>query len=78
MALTVKHLLDTMKQTLGGSWPSDVQPLDVLNQSGEHLHSMHPWRWAQGRTTLLNLRGTVSGTTAAWTTGVGRAARSSR
>jgi hypothetical protein len=62
--LNLKHLLDNMKQTLGGSWPPTLDPLSVLNQAGEHLYSMHAWKFAQGRSTLLNLRGTVSGTAA--------------
>jgi len=69
MTLHVKHLLDHMQDTLGGgSVPGSLDKMGILNQAGEHLHSMHPWKWAQGRTTLLNLRGTVSGTDAAWTT----------
>jgi hypothetical protein len=67
--LFVKHLLDHVKDTLGGgAIPGNIDPLGIVNQAGEHLHSMHAWRWAQGRSTLLNLRGTVSGTAAAWTT----------
>lgn len=69
MALIVKHLLDHMQDTLGGgALPGNLDKVGILNQAGEHLHSMHPWKWAQGRTTLLNLRGTVTGTAAAWTT----------
>jgi hypothetical protein len=61
--LFVKHLLDHVKDTLGGgAVPGNIDPLGIVNQAGEHLHSMHAWRWAQGRSTLLNLRGTVSGT----------------
>jgi hypothetical protein len=67
MALILKHLLDHVRDTLGGSeLPSDLDPISVINQAGEHLHSMHAWRWAQGRSTLLSLRGTTSGTDATW------------
>lgn len=63
MTLHVKHLLDHMQDTLGGgSVPGSLDKMGILNQAGEHLHSMHPWKWAQGRTTLLNLRGTITGT----------------
>lgn len=65
--LFVKHLLDHVKDTLGGgSVPGNIDPLGIVNQAGEHLHSMHAWKWAQGRSTLLNLRGTVTGTAASW------------
>mgnify|MGYP003579071396 CR=1 FL=1 len=68
MSLIVKHVLDHMEDTLGGgSVPANLDAVGILNQAGEHLHSMHAWRWAQGRSTLLSLRGTITGTDAAWT-----------
>jgi len=68
MAVSVKHILDHMRDTLGGGeFPPNLDQINVLNQAGQHLYSMHPWRWAQGRATLLDLRGTVSGTGATWT-----------
>lgn len=70
MALMVKHLLDHASHALGGgALPVELDGVGILNQAGEHLYSMHPWRWAQGRSTLLNLRGTVSGTDASWNSG---------
>lgn len=69
MTITVKHLLDNTRDTLGGgSIPANLDPLGIVNQAGEHLYSMHAWRFAQGRSTLLNLRGTITGTDASWTT----------
>ena len=68
MALLLKHLQDHMTDTLGGGEiPASLDAIGIMNQAGEHLHSMHAWRWAQGRSTLLSLRGTISGTDAAWT-----------
>lgn len=68
MALNTVHVLEHMKDTLGGGdIPAELDKIGILNQAGEHLHSMWPWRWAQGRSTLLSLRGTVEGTTATWT-----------
>lgn len=68
MALILKHLLDHVRDTLGGSeLPTDLDPISVINQAGEHLHSMHAWRWAQGRSALLNMRGTITGSAATWT-----------
>lgn len=65
MALNIQHLLSHMSDTLGGGeLPTGLDAVGVLNQAGEHLHSMHAWRWAQGRSTLLDLRGTISGTAA--------------
>lgn len=64
MAISVQNVLEHMRQTLlSGDIPPELGGgLHLLNQAGEHLYSMHPWRFAQGRSTLLNLRGTVSGT----------------
>ncbi len=39
----------------------------ILNEAGHHLYSMHPWRWAVGRSSLLDLRGSLADTTATWT-----------
>lgn len=64
MAIQVQNALEHMRQTLmSGDIPPELGGgLHLLNQAGEHLYSMHPWRFAQGRSSLLNLRGTVSGT----------------
>lgn len=67
MTLTTKSLHDHLKHTLG-SWPPDLDPLSVINQAGAHLYSMHAWKFAQGRSTLLSLRGVITGEAATWTT----------
>jgi hypothetical protein len=67
MALLVQHLLRHINDTLGGGeLPSDLDAISIVNQAGEHLHSMHAWKWAQGRSTLLSTRGTISLVNAAW------------
>lgn len=68
MTLNRIHVEAHIKDTLGGgSIPAELDEVGIVNQAGEHLHSMWPWRWAQGRSSLLSLRGTVEGTTATWT-----------
>jgi hypothetical protein len=68
MVLTAKHLMDHIRHTLGGGdLSSNIDAVGILNQAGEHLHSMHTWKWAEGRTALLDLRGTITGTAATWT-----------
>jgi hypothetical protein len=70
VALILKHVLDNMQDTLGGGEiPASLDAIGILNQAGEHLHSMHAWRWAQGRSALLSTRGSVTGTAATWTPG---------
>jgi len=68
MALLVTHALEQMRTELGGGdIPTELGAFSILNQAGEHLYSMHPWRWAVGRSALLDLRGVASGSTATWT-----------
>lgn len=68
MALLVSHVLEQMRLELGGGdIPAELGALSILNQAGEHFYSMHPWKWAVGRSGLLDLRGTLSGSTATWT-----------
>ncbi len=67
MALLVSHVLEQMRLELGGGdIPAELGALSILNQAGEHFYSMHPWKWAVGRSALLDLRGTLSGTDATW------------
>jgi len=66
--LTVNKILENMRHELGGGDLSiELDKFQVLNEAGEHLYSMYPWKWAQGRSALLDLRGSVSGSTATWT-----------
>jgi hypothetical protein len=69
MAIAVSYALEKMRFELGGGdIPTELNAIGILNQAGHHLYSMNPWKWAVGRTALLNLRGEVSGSTATWTT----------
>ncbi len=68
MALTVAHALAQMRFELaGGDIPPELDGIGILNQAGHHLFSMHPWRFAIGRSALIDLRGVLSDTTATWT-----------
>lgn len=68
MVVSVNHALDHIRHTLGGGNLSiELDELGILNQAGEYLISMHPWHWLVGRSALINLRTSVSGTTATWT-----------
>lgn len=68
MGLATAHVLTQMGFELGGgSVPTELDTTGILNQAGHHLYSMHPWRWAVGRTALIDLRGILSGSTATWT-----------
>jgi len=66
--LTVNKVLAQMSHALGGGEPSvELDKFAMLNEAGEHLYSMYSWKWAQGRSSLIDLRGAVDGTTATWT-----------
>lgn len=68
MVLTVNKVLEQMRHQLGGGdLSTELDKLGVLNEAGEHLFGMYPWHWATGRSALLDLRGSLSGTTATWT-----------
>lgn len=68
MTLTTGYVQGLLRHELGGGEPSiEVDMVRLLNEAGHHLYSMHPWRWAVGRSALLDFRGALSGTTATWT-----------
>lgn len=68
MVLTVNKVLEQMRHELGGGdLSTELDKFAVLNEAGEHLYSMYPWKWATGRSALLDLRGSLSGATATWT-----------
>lgn len=68
MVVSVAHALENIRHTLGGGEPSvELDKLGIVNQAGEFLVNMHPWRWLAGASALIDLRGVVSGTTATWT-----------
>jgi hypothetical protein len=68
MVVSVAHALDNMRHTLGGGDLSvELDKIGILNQAGEFMVNMHPWRWLVGTSALINLRGVVTGTTATWT-----------
>ena len=68
MAIAVSYALEQMRFELGGGdIPTELNAIGILNQAGHHLYSMHPWKWAVGRTALMDLRGALSGSTATWT-----------
>lgn len=67
--LDVADVLANIKHELGGGdLSTELDKFAVINEAGHHLYSMHPWRWATARSSLLDLRGALSGTTATWTT----------
>lgn len=68
MTLTVNKILENIRHELGGGDLSiELDKYGIINEAGEHLYSMYPWKWAQGRSALLDLRGNVTGSTATWT-----------
>lgn len=68
MALSVQKVLQNMSHSLGGGDPSiEIDKFQILNEAGEYLYSMYPWKWATGRSALLDLRGSLSGSDAFWT-----------
>jgi len=68
MVVSVTHALEHMRHTIGGGELSvGLDKMGILNQAGEFLVNMHPWRWLVGASALIDLRGVVSASTATWT-----------
>jgi hypothetical protein len=68
MSIQTARISENMRHALGGGDLSvELDKFQVLNEAGEYLHAMHAWNWARGRSALLDLRGSLSGTTATWT-----------
>ena len=68
MTLTTGYVQGLLRHSLGGGEPSiEVDMVRILNEAGHYLYSMHPWRWAVGRTALLDFWGSLADTTATWT-----------
>ena len=56
MALTVRYCLEWLKHQLGSETiSSKLQPLEILNDAGQHFFNMHTWQFAQRRQAELTL-----------------------
>jgi len=65
MVMTLERAMRTVTHAAYGD-PS-VHPLDIVNEAGIRLMSMHPWRWAVKPPVQISLRAPITFTGATWT-----------
>ena len=57
MALSVRMALEHIRHTLDGKLRAPLDGLSVLNEAGEFLTSMQPWKWLERQPVTLSLVG---------------------
>lgn len=67
MALSVQNCLAHIEHTLGGPMPREIGGATLINQAGQFLTALHPWKWQEATEAKLNLRAKISITGATWT-----------
>jgi hypothetical protein len=67
MTLQVQKCIEVITHALPGEPASPVEAMEMVNQAGHWLVSIHPWEWLKGRTVDLDLRAQLSFTGASWT-----------
>jgi hypothetical protein len=55
MALTAREALDHVRHALSADKMPSIGGLRILNDAGEYLVNMHPWRWLEGEQVSLSL-----------------------
>ena len=55
MTLNVKEALEHVKHALSSDRIPSIGGLRILNDAGEYLVAMHPWRWLEGEQATLGL-----------------------
>lgn len=55
MTITAREALDHVRHALSTDKMPSVGGLRILNDAGEYLVSMHPWRWLEGGQATLSL-----------------------
>ena len=66
MAITYDTATSHIRHTLGGELSPDMDLLSVINDAGDYMTAMAPWRWLEDAATLGTL---TSGSTTALPTG---------
>lgn len=57
--MTAARAIEHARYTKGGAgweFPAHINPLDLVNEAGEVLCSMHNWEWQRSATTTLDLK----------------------
>jgi hypothetical protein len=60
VALSVQNCLAHIEHTLGGPMPREIGGATLINQAGEFLASVHPWKWQEATESKLDLRAKIA------------------
>lgn len=66
-ALTVRMLAGLIRYEIGKKPGTPIELRELVNQAGEHLVAMFPWRWLEGRSITLRQRAAITLDGATWT-----------
>ena len=69
MPITLRKCKAHIDHALGGSLPPALSYDDIVNQAGEYLTTLHPWKWLENNEAKLNLRANVTATLLNFATG---------
>lgn len=69
MPLTLRKCKAHIDHALGGSLPPALSYDDIVNQAGEYLTTLYPWKWLENNEAKLNLRANVTATGLNFVTG---------
>ena len=59
MGMTYQRAADHVRHTLGGELSSEMNLLDIMNDAGDYMANMYPWRWLEEKSEALVLATTV-------------------
>ncbi len=68
MSFLVQNAYDHIAHVLGDQI-RDIAPIDLVNEAGEYLYSMRSWGFTQGRAATLDLRASITLSSATWNPG---------
>ena len=55
MALTFDSVTSHIRHTLGGDVSAETDVYDIINNAGDFMASMYPWRWLEDTTSLTGV-----------------------
>ena len=64
--LTVQDCATHIEHTLGGEMSPGISQMTIINQAGEYLVTIHPWKWLENVEAKLDLRGKILATGMDW------------
>lgn len=60
MAMSYQRAADHVRHTLGGELSSEMSLIDIMNDAGDYMANMYPWRWLEEKSEALVMTDTVN------------------